>query len=123
MSNPIMTVSDFAVFCRIGCTLDERAVAQKILFSIKIKFKGFPAACETDRLEDAICYADLCSEIEKVAHKNIFQTIERLSFEVFLSLSHFLSPNKVELQLKIKKTQPPIKNLLDGVSFELGGFT
>lgn len=104
-----LILKDLELFVRLGVTEDEQLVPQKILVNMIIKFKSDLYACESDKLEDAICYEKIVLGIGRFCEGKTFHLIEHLGSMLF----NFVKDNfvsKQELCLEITK-YPPIKNL------------
>ena len=105
----------------LGCGADERARPQPVDLDVSVRFAEPPAACESDKLEDTICYADLIEAARARVARREFKLVERLAHELFLALRP-LVPADAELALRVTKLQPPVDALAGGVSFALGDF-
>ena len=81
-----LTVSDYLVDVHLGCTAEERLVAQEVRVSVDLQFLQPPEACASDRLADTPCYALLCDEIKQVAEAGEFNTVERLAEQIYRRL-------------------------------------
>lgn len=120
MNSPtVLSVQDFSILCSLGCTAEERATLQEVRASIEIRFSQTPKACESDSLEDTVCYAALCTKIKEVVDSKSFHTVEHLAQEIYKSLTKIISENNL-WRLKIHKVNPPIAGLRGGVFFEIG---
>ncbi len=104
---------------RLGCSEEERRIAQDVDLGLAIRFAGAPAACETDALKDTVCYAELIELARDCAARREFRTIERLARELFVRLRPGL-PSDAELWLRVTKIHPPVIGLAGGVAFSLG---
>lgn len=103
---------------RLGCTPEERAAPQEVLFDLEIRFCALPRASETDALEDAICYAGLASALSEVCARGEFRLIERLGLEAFRAVRE-RTPRVAGLTLTVTKVRPPVPGLEGGASFRV----
>jgi dihydroneopterin aldolase len=111
-------VNDFTFLCLLGCYPEEQTQKQEVSVSLKMEFSEIPQACMTDNLEDTLCYENICNEIKAVGDKKLYKTVEHLSFEIFLTLKKII-PNEYRWSIKLRKVNPPIEGLKNGVIFEL----
>jgi dihydroneopterin aldolase len=106
---------------RLGCSVAERAVPQAVDLDLAVRFPELPIACASDRLEDAICYADLIDAARDACAGREFHLVERLAHELFGRLRALVPPG-AELWLRATKLHPPVAGLSGGVAFSLGDF-
>lgn len=106
---------------RLGCSEAERAVPQPVDLDLAIRFAELPPACESDKLEDTVCYAELIDAARDACAGREFHLVERLAHALFLHLRP-LVPTGAELWLRTTKLQPPVEGLSGGVAFSLGDF-
>jgi len=120
MTNPAcdLSINSLELHVHLGWPEDERINMQKVLLDINIIFPDIPAACETDKLEDTFCYAQLINAIHKHAAAKHFFLIEHLSAEIYQFIKKEISkPARVNLRLT---KFPAVKGLGNGVSFSYG---
>jgi dihydroneopterin aldolase len=106
---------------RLGCGADERATPQAVDLDVAVRFAEVPPACESDKLEDTVCYADLIAAARARVAGREFQLVERLAHEL-LGVIRPLVPPGAELWLRVTKLRPPVPDLAGGVAFSLGDF-
>jgi dihydroneopterin aldolase len=106
---------------RLGCSADERAVPQAVDLDLAVRFPELPSACETDKLEGTVCYAELIDAARDACAGREFHLVERLAHELFAAL-HPRIPPGTELWLRVTKVRPPVADLAGGVAFSLGDF-
>ncbi len=102
----------------IGCYAEEMKKRQIIEISLKILFPTPPIACESDRLEDTICYAKISDLILQKCSQQHWHTIEYLGHNLYQMLIEFL-PDDCDLCISIHKS-PPILALEGGAYFIYG---
>ena len=106
---------------RLGCGAEERSVPQPVDLDVSVRFAELPAACESDKLEDTVCYADLIEAARARVAGREFKLVERLAHELYGTLRPLVPPG-AELALRVTKLHPPVAELAGGVSFALGDF-
>lgn len=107
---------------RLGCAADERAAPQAVDLDLAIRFAAPPPACESDRLDQTVCYADLIEQARHVVAAREFHLVEHLAHELFARLRP-LVPADAALWLRATKLAPPVEGLDGGVAFSLGEFS
>ena len=117
----LLELSGARLWVRLGCGADERARPQAVDLDLAVRFAELPAACESDKLEDTVCYAELVERARERVRGRKFQLLERLAHELFAQLRPLVPPG-AELCLRVTKLRPPIEELSGGVSFALGDF-
>jgi dihydroneopterin aldolase len=106
---------------RLGCGAEERALPQPVDLDVSVRFAELPAACESDKLEDTVCYAELIEAARARLAGREFKLVERLAHELYGTLRPLVPP-AAELALRVTKLHPPVAELAGGVSFALGDF-
>ena len=105
-----LVVKDYEMKVHLGCTAQERLVAQRV----QISFEFQTQYIEGDTLVEAYDYARLCKEITALTQGKEFETLEYLS-ESFLA---YLLKQEFKLKhMRVRKVSPPIENLKGGVEF------
>src|SRR5262252_5450743 len=107
------------LWVRLGCGAEERAQPQAVDLDLAVRFAELPAACESDKLGDTVCYAELIDAARAAVAGREFRLVERLAHELFASLRPLVPPG-AELWLRVTKLRPPVAELAGGVAFSLG---
>lgn len=115
----ILYIKDYSIYCHLGCLPEEQTNTQEVRVSFEVMFSKPVNACLSDRLEDTICYADLCRVFDLVANSKPFHTVEHLAWQIHEHVKTIL-PGDNPWSLNVHKVQPPIDNLRGGVHFHLG---
>src|SRR5262245_58043391 len=118
---PLLEFRGARLSVHLGCGAEERAVPQPVDLDVTVRFAELPAACETDKLEDTLCYADLIEAARARVRGREWKLVERLARELYGALRPLVSPG-AELALRVTKLHPPVADLAGGVSFALGDF-
>ncbi len=105
---------------RLGHTASERAEPQAVMLSVTVKFALAPAACHSDRLEDTVCGAELCTALSAVCQTGEFALVEHLAERMY-AVARRLVPPSAQLRLELTKLAPPISGLAGGMSFTISG--
>ena len=105
----------------LGCSQEERAIAQEVEFDVLVQFHKEPGGARTDQLKDTLCYDVLCQGIEQTCRSHPFQLIEALGRETYESLRRAIAAEcLVDLQVTVHKLKTPIAGLLGGARFTYG---
>lgn len=99
----------------LGWPDQEQHEAQVVHLDVDIWFPKPPLACDTDKLEDTICYATLVDSIQNFLGKKKFRLIEHLCKEIHTFIKAAL-PDGARVIVKITK-HPRIQGLTGGVRF------
>ncbi|HKC50791.1 MAG TPA: dihydroneopterin aldolase [Myxococcota bacterium] len=106
---------------RLGCGPAERASPQAVDLDVAVRFADLPPACESDKLKDTVCYADLIAAARARVAGREFHLVEHLAHELLGALRPLVPPG-AELWLRVTKLRPPVPDLAGGVAFSLGDF-
>jgi dihydroneopterin aldolase len=109
---------DLSVMVNVGCGIEERSQKQELRFSFEISFPNLPHACESDRIEDTVCYHKLSDKITFACKDREYATLEKIAKVIFDSVKNDF-PQNASLKLKVEKVRPPIEGLAGSASFEL----
>lgn len=99
----------------LGWTTPERKRKQTVCLDVYAAFPTPPTACETDQLEDTVCYDRLVRSLHQQLEGRAFKLIEHLGKTVHSILAALL-PATSRLQVDITK-YPDIPGLTGGVCF------
>ncbi len=111
-------VRDLELSVNLGWRHKERSSEQGVLLDLDIWLPKPPKACETDELDDTVCYAELSDKIRKGIGDTKYRLIEHLSRDIYQIVKKEL-PKKSRLIVRLTKF-PKIDGLVGGVSFEYG---
>ena len=102
----------------LGWLPDEREHPQNVVIDFNLKFLTPPQACQTDELEDTICYFTLTESLRQKIVGNEFRLLEHLGQVIYQHLKDALTQN-IKIGIRLCKN-PPIKNLTGGIYFYYG---
>jgi dihydroneopterin aldolase len=104
-----LTLHDLTLNVILGVFDFEKEVPQTININLTLDFLTMPLACESDKHQDAICYAGLAEYLQNFCHAKTFQMIEHLSLQLTLQTQKYLSiPANISLEIF---KNPPVDNL------------
>jgi dihydroneopterin aldolase len=115
--NSIVTLNDLLLKANIGVTEVERSCKQDLRLSFKLYFKDKPKACDTDKIEDTICYHEIANIALQYCSENDVKLLEYLCYGLYKKIKSKIG-KKVNIWIKIEKCSPPIEGILGGTSFE-----
>jgi 7,8-dihydroneopterin aldolase/epimerase/oxygenase len=123
----ILLINKLRVLVKIGVTRDERSNPQEIFIKVKIKRSNKPKACETDNINDAVCYDSLSKKVSEYCADNEFNLVECLANGLFELISDIFfynaingKNNGITITITVYK-KPQIPNLDGYVSFAFNG--
>jgi len=109
MNTSTLLIKDLTFKVHLGATKEERSKKQPVILNLSVFFNELPRACNTDNLEDTICYDTLIKKIKDFCSKKEFQLIEFLGYELYKLIKLNL-PKKCAILLSIEK-HPKITGL------------
>jgi 7,8-dihydroneopterin aldolase/epimerase/oxygenase len=109
-------VSGLSLYTHHGVTEAEREVGQRLVVDLRLDV-GENDATLTDRLEDTVDYAEVCSAVALVAQQRSYRTLERLCAAIADRLLEQFGLESV--WVKAAKPEPPIPLPVDEVSVEV----
>jgi dihydroneopterin aldolase len=113
-----MDIDRLRLNVHLGCSADERTRPQPVEVSLSIHFKKNVEALQSDQLSDTVCYQDVCDQIKIAASTKEYNTVEHLAFEIRREIQPLLR-TAASADLAVHKIQPPIENLIGGVTIRL----
>ena len=117
----LLEIKELVLPVRIGRDQEERQRPQEVAFHIVLGFTRMINDEQSDRLENSVCYSEICSRIKNLTSENRFSLIEKLAFET-LSLLKARLPSGVLARVRVRKIQPPLPDLKGGVVYTCGDF-
>ena len=116
-----LRIEDYTVPVRLGCGEPEREVPQEVRFTVEVRFDAAPPGAVSDRIEETVCYADLCDALKRLCQDREFRLIERLALQAYQVVRELVS-SADQVALRIHKVRPPIENLRGGSQYRIGDF-
>jgi 7,8-dihydroneopterin aldolase/epimerase/oxygenase len=113
-----LTLADLRLSVRLGCEPEERLRPQPVDITIEAEFLRVPRACESDELEETVCYDKISRALQSYCENKEFRLIEKLGLELFRIAKEIAGP-EISLTLHAKKVQPPVENLRGGAIFSI----
>ncbi len=116
-----LSILDLRLWIHLGCSDEEKKHPQPVNFNIELTFTNNLKAMLSDCLNDAVCYAKIAKNIEDYCKDKKFNLIEHLTKSVAQIIEESLDTKKQlisSVKLIVHKINPPIPNLLRGVTFE-----
>ena len=121
MSRASLHIQDLSLWVNLGIREIEKTERQEIRLSIDMEFSKTPEACTTDKLDDTVCYHELCRKITKLVEEKSYAMIEKMAQDILDVIKVETSKSSQDLKIKVRlhKVRPPIARLEGGVSFTL----
>jgi hypothetical protein len=114
-----LSLNELRLLVRLGCSAEERQVPQYVSFNIEIRFATLPPGCESDSLQETVCYSKISQQIKTICERQEYQLIEKLGWNVYQELRETL-PKDVLLWIRANKEHPPVAHLEGGAAFSIG---
>jgi len=118
MTHTTLQIRGLELCVHLGWPVDEILKKQIVLLDVHLIFSKPPAGCQSDNLDDTVCYSALVKSIRKFTETKEFHLIEYLSCELY----HFIKsqlPADARMSVRITK-HPKIEGLTNGVCFSYG---
>lgn len=113
-----LKLRDLRYGLKIGVGSEEREREQEISVTVELRFESLPHACQTEKLDQTICYDTLSLQIEAVARKKTYLLIETLGFDMYTAIKKELPPG-TRVGVSVVKLKPPIPCLQKGAEFSI----
>lgn len=118
MSSASLHIHDLSLWVNLGIRDIEKTERQEIRLSVDLEFSKIPDACRTDKLDDTVCYHELCRKITALVEEKPYAMLEKMAQDI-LNLIKSETSNDVKVKVRLHKVRPPIARLEGGVSFTL----
>ena len=92
--NSQLILEKLNLLVKLGNSVEERQLPQKVSLQIKLGFDRLLDACTNDNLMNTICYANLADNLQQFCDDRSFKLIEALTYQLYQFL-------KIELSEKI----------------------
>lgn len=99
-------IKELSIDLHLGVTKLERSSPQTVLCSIELNFKHPPAACQTDDINDTICYDTLTQNILIHCQKKHYKLIEHLALDITEFIAISISGNLLK-SINVEITKNP----------------
>jgi dihydroneopterin aldolase len=109
-------VSGLSLYTHHGVSDAEREIGQRLVVDLRMDV-GESDATLTDRLEDTVDYAEVCTVVALVAQQRSYKTLERLCAAIADRLLDEFDLESV--WVKAAKPEPPIPLPVEEVSVEV----
>lgn len=114
-----LALHDIRFDMHVGHLPEERNIPQTMRFDIDVKFNEPPLACETDELDDSVCYDALIADIKHYCEAHSFALLEHLAMRIYCLVKSKL-PKDASVNVRVTKCNPPIDALKGGAACEYG---
>jgi FolB domain-containing protein len=99
----IVTISQFVLPVRMGCTPEERAIVQSIQIDLVLETDFADLLKSGDLTKDGVDYAVVRREIKEVAHANEFPLLEQFGDAILRKI--FFNKRILVAKLSVKKLE------------------
>lgn len=119
--NSVISLNDLLIKVNLGVTEEERKKLQDIKISFKLFFNSLPKACESDDLNDTVCYHKISNIAHEHCKSNSVHLLEHLCYEIYKKVRKEIDGG-AKIWIKVEKCNPPIEGLVGSTSFEYSDF-
>jgi dihydroneopterin aldolase len=120
MTHCHLTINALELSIHLGWPTAERRALQRIFLDVEIRYPTPPKACQTDKLEDTVCYDSLIRTIKEKLNDRHFHLVEHLAKSIY-DIIQTLLPTDANSRIRILK-YPRIEGLTGGVHLSYGDF-
>ncbi len=114
-----LSLKRLRLLVRLGCSAEERSIPQYVSVEVEVRFQSPPQGCQSDSLQETICYAQLSEKIKRVCDQREYALIEKLGWAIYQAVRELL-PQSALLLVRTHKERPPVDHLEGGAVFTLG---
>ena len=114
-----LRLHDIQLMMSVGHLEEERATLQPMRIDVDILFATPPKACDTDELDDSVCYDTLIAFVREYCENISFKLLEHLSKRLH-SLVHSQFSESDKVFIRVVKLNPPIDVLHGGAACGYG---
>lgn len=97
-----LNLDDLEIMVNLGCTRQERAQLQRVLFHITLFFEVAPQGMYSDELGDTICYHELENSLRQALTGKTFNLLEHLTH---FACQHICTANPLISDIYISATK------------------
>jgi dihydroneopterin aldolase len=113
----LLQLRELTLNVNLGWRKKERHKKQTVLLDLDLYFSSPPKACQTDKLEDTLCYHILIDKIREHIKQKNYALIEYLSYDIY----HVVKNHFPLIKIKVCLTKfPRIRGLKGGARFYYG---
>lgn len=105
----VIYVNGIEVYAYHGVFPEEKRLGQKFIFNISCNL-DFRKAMQSDDLQFSVSYGEISQIVADVATKNSYNLLEKLSYEILLTIFTKYS-SITTITLEINKPNAPIPNI------------
>lgn len=114
-SQPVNSICSIAIRklrvpVHLGCTAEERLIAQPVDVDVMLIPHILPECFVTDNLDDSICYDKLCGHIKRLATQEEYKLVEYLAKTLHDELLA-QTEQRMWCWIRLTKCQPPVDGL------------
>lgn len=114
-------LNDLQLSVHLGCTAEERAIAQEVRLSVEFRFENAPGGFESDRLEETVCYAQVSKALKENIETREYNLIEKIAADGYRLVKE-ISGAGTMVALVAHKIRPPVEGLLGGTKYRCADF-
>lgn len=122
--NPLVTtlrLQEIELHVHLGWPDNERVEKQLVQVTIELLFSSPPLACETDHLQDTICYSTFIQLLQENIGEKSFHLLEHLGATIYTIIKNYLNTLSLSAHIKVAVIKhPKIAGLNGPVTFCYG---
>lgn len=100
-----LTIQQIALDVVLGVYAEERQKPQQVMVDIDFAFQQPPKGCQTDALQDTICYVEISQLLQTECDKKDYHLVEHLVWQLSEVLVRYMK-KPVDIKIKAYKVAP-----------------
>ncbi|MDR1982703.1 MAG: dihydroneopterin aldolase [Holosporaceae bacterium] len=108
-----LNITNYETYFVLGNNSSEKRKKRKVIINVSLRFPEKNDACNSDSVDDTVCYSQLLAFIDEKLQNAQFNLLERATQFLYEAISEYLNTPSILKRVEIMKPRPPVKNLLD----------
>ncbi|MDB2414796.1 dihydroneopterin aldolase [Rickettsiales bacterium] len=113
----VISTNKLRLKMNIGVGEDERKTPQDMDISFKFFYKNPPKACQSDDINDTICYDNVIKIIKNCCCNKTYKLLEYTAYQLYKAIREETAED-IKIWIRVEKCNPPIDEVMGSTSFE-----
>ena len=112
-----LLIPGLRLWVSLGCGPEEKVRPQPVDVNLRMVFPQELRGCQSDRLEDVVCYKTVAEAVVESVRGRPFDLIEFLASSIFRTVEPFV-PKGSLLEVVVAKPNHPVPHVLKAITFK-----